>query len=92
MENSQDKGKHFEEEIAYIYKTMGYGVQKNISIQGHQIDIVVTARLPGGLSTKTAVECKFKEKGNLTKNEAMDNINALRDIRAIGSINEEDKL
>lgn len=82
MENPQDKGKHFEEEIAYIYKTMGYGVQKNVSIQGHQIDIVVTARLPGGLSTKTAVECKFKEKGNLTKNEAMDNINALRDIRA----------
>lgn len=81
MSSTQEKGNAFEEEVAYLYRTLGYKVERNVSLQGHQIDIIATINIPGGISTKTAIECKYKESGFLPKNSVMDNINALKDIR-----------
>ena len=60
---------------------MGYEVKQNVSILGHQIDIILTYSMPGGTKTKTAVECKYVEKGNLKKNTVIKNILALADLR-----------
>jgi Holliday junction resolvase-like predicted endonuclease len=74
------KGKEFEDQVAELYRLMGYEVAQNVGILGHQIDIILTYTMPGGIKTKTAVECKYVGEGNLGKNDAMDNINALRDF------------
>jgi hypothetical protein len=60
--STYSKGKEFEDQVAELYRLMGYD-------------------LPGGIKTKTAVECKYIEKGNLRKNIVMDNVNALSDLK-----------
>ena len=60
---------------------MGYEVKQNVGILGHQFDIILTYTQPGGINTKTAIECKYVENGNLQKNDVMENINALVDIK-----------
>jgi len=75
------KGKKFENQVAEIYRLMGYGVKQNVGILGHQIDIILSYTMPGGIKANTAVECKYVEAGNLKKNDAMDNINAMADLK-----------
>ena len=41
----------------------------------------MTYTQPGGITTKTGVECKYVEEGNLAKNDVMPNINALADLK-----------
>ncbi|ODS38177.1 MAG: hypothetical protein A7316_00320 [Candidatus Altiarchaeales archaeon WOR_SM1_86-2] len=81
MAESQDKGKEFENKVAELYRLMGHEVKQNVGILGHQIDIILEYTMPGGIKAKTAVECKYVEKGNLKKNDAMDNINAQIDLK-----------
>jgi len=75
------KGKEFENQVAELYRLMGYEVKQNVGILGHQIDIVLTYTMPGGTKTKTAVECKYIEKGNLRKNDVLENLLALKDLK-----------
>ena len=75
------KGKEFEDQVAELYRLMGYEIKQNVGILGHQIDIILTYTMPGGIKTKTAVECKYVEKGNLKKNDVMHNVNALSDLK-----------
>ena len=71
------KGKAFEDQVAELYRLMGYEVKQNIGMLGQQIDIVLSYTMPGGIKTKTAVECKYVGEGNLKKNDVVDNINTL---------------
>ena len=80
------KGKEFEDQVAELYRLMGYEVAQNVGILGHQIDIILTYIMPGGIKSKTAVECKYVGEGNLGKNDAMDNINALTDLKRNGEV------
>lgn len=80
------KGKEFENQIAELYRLMGYEVKQNVGILGHQIDIILTYTMPGGIKTITAVECKYIEEGNLKKNDVMDNINSLSDLKRNGEV------
>jgi len=75
-----DKGTEFENQVAEIYRLMGYETKQNVGIMGHQIDIILLYTMPDGTVTRTAVECKYIEKGNLRKNDVMSNINNLVDI------------
>lgn len=75
------KGKMFEDEVSELYRLMGYMVEQNVGVSGHQIDIILTYTLPGGIKTKTAVECKYVQDGNLKKNDVMSNILALADLK-----------
>lgn len=78
--SNDDKWKAFENQVAEIYRLMGYEVEQNVGILGHQIDIILTYTMPGGIRTKTAVECKYVGKGNLQKNSVIENILALDDL------------
>ena len=75
------KGKVFENKVAELYRLMGYEVKQNVGILGHQIDIILVYTMPGGIKAKTAVECKYVGAGNLKKNDVMDNINAITDLK-----------
>ena len=75
------KGKVFENKVAELYRLMGYEVKQNVGILGHQIDIILVYTMPGGIKAKTAVECKYVGAGNLKKNDVMDNINAIADLK-----------
>lgn len=75
------KGLKFENQVAEIYRLMGYEVKQNVGVLGHQIDIILTYTMPDGTRAKTAVECKYVEGGNLKKNDVMKNINALEHLK-----------
>ncbi|MBU7028786.1 MAG: NACHT domain-containing protein [Theionarchaea archaeon] len=79
--STTSKGKRFENQVAELYRLMRYEVKQNVGILGHQIDILLAYIIPGGIKTKIAVECKYVEKGNITKNSVMNNINALIDLK-----------
>lgn len=77
----QSKGKLFENQIAKLFRMIGYEMKQNVGILGHQIDIILTYIQPGSIITRTAIECKYVEKGNLKKNDVSKNITALVDLR-----------
>jgi len=65
MEN-QNKGKSFENEIADIYRLLGYEVEQNIYISGKKIDIFATYVLPlTGNKARILIECKNWKNHNI---------------------------
>jgi hypothetical protein len=53
------KGRRFEDEIAALYRLMGYTVQQNIEICQKKVDILASYRLPGTRREHhVIVECK----------------------------------
>jgi hypothetical protein len=59
------KGRVFEDQVADLYRLMGYEIKQNVGVLGHQIDIILSYTMPGGIEANIAVECKYVEKGNL---------------------------
>ncbi len=55
---ASQKGKAFENQVAELYRLMGYDVEQNVGILGHQVDMILGYTQPGGIRTRTAVECK----------------------------------
>ena len=41
------KGRDFEKQVADLYRLMGYIVEHNVGLLGHQIDIILTFTMPG---------------------------------------------
>lgn len=52
------KGQQFERDVAAIYRLLGAEVQRDVSLAGNQIDILLKERTSSGSEIKTAVECK----------------------------------
>jgi len=86
--SSIDKGNEFENKIAEFYELLGNStVKRNMEISGHQIDILLIHSF-SGVEIKIAVECKYVGgKNNLRKNDAMESINNLVDLRNKNLIN-----
>ncbi len=57
MSSSLQKGKAFEEEVAALFKLMGYSIESNTLINAGQIDIRVEIKL-GLVTQKGIIECK----------------------------------
>ena len=53
------KGKRFEDEVATLYRLLGFEVTQDTEVSGIQIDLQIRKR-EGGLTTQAIVECKDK--------------------------------
>lgn len=53
------KGKRFEDEVAALYRLLGFEVTQDTELSGIQIDLMIEKR-EGGLRTQAIVECKDK--------------------------------
>ena len=85
--SSENKGKKFENQVAELFRLLNYDITQNINFHGHQIDILLETILPGDFHFITAIECKYLEKGNLRKNDAISDINKLKDLLQNDKIN-----
>ena len=57
--NNQEKGKSFEDKVAYLYRILGATVRQNIQICNKKVDILATYKIPGSTTEhKILVECK----------------------------------
>ena len=54
---AQHKGKRFEDEVATLYRLLGFEVTEGTQVSGIQIDLQIRKR-EGGLITQAIVECK----------------------------------
>ena len=66
MKNTTETGREFENEVANLYRILGYGVETNVDFHGFQIDLIVSRHIPGADETKLIIECKFKSRGNVS--------------------------
>src|SRR4051812_42431000 len=66
--NRKSTGDRFEEEIADLYKAMGYDVKQHVPLCGQEIDILASRTIPGGGSFSLIVECKYKGDNSLAGN------------------------
>jgi transcriptional regulator with XRE-family HTH domain len=55
----EPRGKRFEDEIAMLYRLLGFDVKEDTEVNGMQIDLMIQKR-EGGLRTQVIVECKDK--------------------------------
>ena len=51
------KGKRFEDEVATLYRLLGFDVRQDVQLSGFQIDLMIEQK-QGGLLTQAIVECK----------------------------------
>ncbi|MGH9802458.1 MAG: TIR domain-containing protein, partial [Blastocatellia bacterium] len=56
---SYKKGKRFEDEVAALYRVLGFEVTADTELSGVQIDLMIRQK-SGGLITEAIVECKDK--------------------------------
>jgi RecG-like helicase len=56
---SYKKGKRFEDEVAALYRVLGFEVKADTELSGVQIDLMIRQK-SGGLTTEAIVECKDK--------------------------------
>ncbi len=54
------KGDIFEQEISELYAAMGCKVRRNVPVEGQEVDILASRRMPDGVTYKVIVECKYK--------------------------------
>ena len=56
---SAAKGKRFEDDVATLYRLLGFDVKQDVQLSGFQIDLMIEQDI-GGLLTQAIVECKDK--------------------------------
>lgn len=72
--NTTKLGNDFAEEIADLYKLMGYEVSLNVDMDGQQIDIFTSINIAGGGLYKQIVECKYKSNNTSVSNDDVQSI------------------
>ena len=59
------KGNEFEDYVAYLYEGFGYSVERDVLLDGQQVDLLAKRQLPGAGPVRIAVECKYLSKGKI---------------------------
>ena len=72
--NTVKQGNDFAEEIADLYRLMGYDVTLNIDIDGQQVDILASTNVVGGGLYNQIVECKYKSNNTPVSNDDVQSI------------------
>lgn len=62
MAKNHDDGVKFEQEVAELFASSGYHIQTNAQKKGFEYDLIATISGVSGLTTKIAVECKFRSR------------------------------
>ena len=58
-----EKGKAFEDDVAELYRLMGYDVTKGISICNKKVDLLASIQIPGSKQLhRIIIECKDEKK------------------------------
>jgi hypothetical protein len=84
--SNSEKGRSFEKEVALLYEALGYKVDRNIQIDHHQIDILVTKYISGAHLMTYMVEAKYRT-DPVGINEITAFSNTARDLLDEGKIN-----
>jgi hypothetical protein len=79
-------GSAFESKVAACYEALGFRIDRNVSIGGHQIDLLATRYVPGANILSYVIEAKFRAAGVVGINEITPFINTARDLLAEGEI------
>jgi hypothetical protein len=69
MADANDSGTKFENEVANLYRLLGYEVNHNQILEGFQIDLTASRRVPGADETRLIIECKFKSSGSVSNDD-----------------------
>jgi hypothetical protein len=69
---SQRRGREFEEYVASLYRALGYRVEQNVAVFGQQVDLIAERSVPGLGRVKTLIECKFRSSKSITNQEVQD--------------------
>ena len=83
---TNELGAAFESKVATYYEALGFRIDRNVSLEGHQIDLLVTKHVPGASILSYIVEAKYRERGIVGVNEVTPFINTARDLLGMGEI------
>lgn len=85
--STKEVGDAFESRVARYYEALGFRVERNASIRGHQIDLLVSKFISGASIISYMVEAKFREGSLVGVNEVTPFVNTARDLIQSGDIN-----
>jgi hypothetical protein len=63
------RGGEFEAYIQSLYEGLGFAVERNVKLNGQQVDLVVRKTLAGVGEIRFLIECKFLSSGKLSNQE-----------------------
>lgn len=80
-------GYAFEGKVAAYYEALGFKIDRNITIGGHQIDLLATKYMAGASILSYIIEAKYRDSGSVGVNDVTPFINTARDLIASGEAN-----
>ncbi|MDQ3818147.1 MAG: restriction endonuclease [Acidobacteriota bacterium] len=86
ISTAKQKGDQFEEEVAELYRVMGYEVKRHVPVCGQEVDILATRRVQGGGPYTLIIECKYKGGGSLAGNEEVQSIAGAYNIAKVSNL------
>ena len=81
-----DLGNELERQVAACYEALGFRVERNANVDGHQIDVLVSRHTPGAGIVTYALEVKYRSKGAMGVNAVSEFIVTARDLIGLGHI------
>jgi signal transduction histidine kinase len=85
QQDTSAQGRAFEEAVADVYRLLGYEVERNVLLDGQEIDLLARRPSPGAGEQVLIVECKYKSAGSKCGNADVQSISgALNIARARG--------
>lgn len=85
--STKEIGDAFESRVARYYEALGFRVERNASIGGHQIDLLVSKFISGASIVSYMVEAKFRDGSLVGVNDVTPFVNTARDLIQTGDIN-----
>jgi Restriction endonuclease len=65
-------GKEFELYVASLYEALGFKVERNLNIKGHQVDLLIRRAIAGFGVIQSIIECKYLTVGTVSNQAVHD--------------------
>lgn len=80
LPSPNEAGRSFEEQVAAIYRSLGYTVTRNKTYKGQEVDIMARQAIPGSGEIALAIECKYRRDGVLSNQDVYDFLGGYRQL------------
>ena len=78
--------RQFEKDVCEIYALLGYEAEHDLRINGQQIDVIATHRLPGGILHRLIIDAKYSEKSKAGNDDIHSIVPAYQALKAMGQV------
>jgi uncharacterized protein YjbI with pentapeptide repeats len=80
--STEEPWQKLERDVEALFRSAGYDTERNVEVGGFEFDVIATRTEFAGLSTRIAIECKYRENGSVSNTDTHAFLNAFNATKA----------